>query len=99
MNFNKAEYFLENIDKPNNEQNLIKTKMKYIFKKIKSKEKKPDKTKIIKILKLIKDLYHEYNNIYFYSKSNENMQKFITDYNTEQIEKKTRKVDLGGIHN
>ena len=30
---------------------------------------------------------------------NENMQKFITDYNTEQIEKKTRKVDLGGIHN
>ena len=99
MNFNKAEYFLENIDKPNNEQNLIKTKMKYIFKKIKSKEKKPDKNKIIKILKLIKDLYHEYNNIYFYSKSNENMQKFITDYNTEQIEKKTRKVDLGGIHN
>ena len=99
MNFNKAEYFCENNDKENIVQNSIKTKMKYIFKKLKLKEKKSDKNKNKKILKLIKELYYECNDIYFYTGKNENMQKFITEYNTEQIEKKSRKVDLGGINN
>ena len=99
MNFNKAEYFCENNDKENIIQNSIKTKMKYIFKKLKLKEKKSDKNKNKKILKLIKELYYECNDIYFYTGKNENMQKFITEYNTEQIEKKSRKVDLGGINN
>ena len=99
MNFNKAEYFCENNDKENIVQNSIKTKMKYIFKKLKLKEKKSDKNKTKKILKLIKELYYECNDIYFYTGKNENMQKFITEYNTEQIEKKSRKVDLGGINN
>ena len=99
MNFNKAEYFCENNDKENIVQNSIKTKMKYIFKKLKLKEKKSDKNKNKNILKLIKELYYECNDIYFYTGKNENMQKFITEYNTEQIEKKSRKVDLGGINN
>ena len=79
MNFNKAEYFCENNDKENIVQNSIKTKMKYIFKKLKLKEKKSDKNKNKKILKLIKELYYECSDIYFYTGKNENMQKFITE--------------------
>ena len=97
MNYKKVEYFLEFHNLTNDVQNAIKAKMKYIFKKL--KEKQFDKNKIKKTLKSIKELYYDYNDIHFYNGNNTHMLKFITAYNTQQIENKTRKVDLGDIHN
>lgn len=71
--------------------------MKYIYKKL--KEKNSDKNKIKKTLKSIKEFYYDYNNIYFYFGNTTHMLKFITAYNKQQIENKSRKVDLRDIHN
>ena len=97
MNYSKVEYFLEFQNTTNDAQNSVKTKMKYIYKKL--KEKNSDKNKIKNTLKSIKEFYYENNNIYFYFGNTTHMLKFITAYNKQQIENKSRKVDLRDIHN
>ena len=97
MNYSKVEYFLEFQNTTNDAQNSVKTKMKYIYKKL--KEKNSDKNKIKNTLKSIKEFYYDYNNIYFYFGNTTHMLKFITAYNKQQIENKSRKVDLRDIHN
>ena len=91
MNYKKADFFLEynNNDIPNS----IKTKMKYIYQKL--KEKKCDKKKLKNVLESIKQLYYKNENFSFYDGNTSHMMQFITEFNTKQIENKTQKFDLG----
>ena len=92
MNYQKVEFFLEYQDKTSDAQNSINTKMKYVYKKIKEKNK--DKKNIKNILITIKEIYYEKNNIFFYCGNTTHMINFLSEYNTEKIKKKMNKPQL-----
>ena len=92
MNYQKVEFFLEYQEKTNDAQNSINTKMKYVYKKIKEKNK--DKKNIKNILITIKEIYYEKNNIFFFCGNTTHMINFLSEYNTEKIKKKMNKPQL-----
>ena len=92
MNYQKVEFFLEYQDTTKDAYNSIQNKMKYIYKKIKEKNK--DKKNIKKLLIKIKEIYYENDNIFFCSGNTTHLINFLSEYNTEKIKKKMSKPQL-----
>ena len=92
MNYQKVEFFLEYQDTTKDAYNSIQNKMKYIYKKIKEKNK--DKKNIKKLLIKIKEIYYEKDNIFFCSGNTTHLINFLSEYNTEKIKKKMSKPQL-----
>ena len=83
---------MEYQDKTKDAQNSINIKMKYVYEKIKEKNK--NKKNIKNILVTIKEIYYEKNNIFFCCGNTTHMINFLIEYNTEKIKKKMNKSQL-----
>ena len=96
MSFNKTEFFIKYHRKSKEINNSLNNKLMYIYKILKNKKFK--NKDITKIINNIKQLFYENNSISCYNSNTSILEKFLIEFNTEQVKIKALKLTHKSLH-